>query len=70
MCLHDAMRKQSGFKEITFLQTALYTFATSAFCGFAQIQYSQTCEKRPPKGKTEYGLCRQVVFNWRSLCLT
>ena len=31
--------------------------------------YSQTCEQRPTKGKTEYGLYRQVVFTSRSLCL-
>ena len=30
--------------------------------------YSQTCEQRPPKAKTEHGLYRQVVFIWRLLC--
>ena len=30
--------------------------------------YSQTCESRLPKGKTEHGLYRQVVFIWRLLC--
>ena len=32
--------------------------------------YSQTCEQRSPKGETDYGLYRQVVFIWRFLCLT
>ena len=29
--------------------------------------YSQTCEQRPPKGDTDYGLYRKVVSIWRFL---
>ena len=27
--------------------------------------YSQTCEERPPNGKTEHGLYKKLVFIWR-----